>query len=78
MVKYDLLGLRAFKHVKGQKLSQPDEEKRLMRTNHLLRKKNNEMVARTFFTDEKMFTVDTPRNSQNNRVYSHAKHKNEI
>ena len=47
-------------------------------TNRLLRKMNNEMVARTFFTDEKMFTVDTPRNSQNNHVYSHAKHKNEI
>ena len=36
----------------------------------LLRRLTSEKVARTFFTDETIFTVAPPINTQNNRVYA--------
>src|SRR6218665_1667919 len=35
-------------------------------------------LARTWFTDEKMFTVQTPTNSQNGRVYANVAVKRDI
>ena len=36
----------------------------------MLRRLTSEKVARTFYTDEKIFTVEPPINTQNNRVYA--------
>ena len=74
IAKFDL-NLTPFKRVKGQKLSAKDEEKRKKWAAKLLRIVLKESLKKTFFTDEKIFTVDTPRNTQNDRVYAK---KNEI
>ena len=77
IAKFDL-NLTPFKRVKGQKLSAKDEEKRKKRAAKLLRIVLKRSLKKTFFTDEKIFTVDTPRNTQNDRVYADATKKNEI
>ena len=73
IAKFDL-NLTPFKRVKGQKLSGKDEEKRKKQAAKLLRI----VLKKTFFTDEKIFTVDMPRNTQNDRVYADVTKKNEI
>jgi len=35
-------------------------------------------LTRTWFSDEKIFTVQTPSNMQNDRVYANAKSKSEV
>ena len=55
------LQLNQFKRVKGQKLSTMDEKKRRKRVPLLLKKITKKTLSKTFFTDEKIFTVDTPR-----------------
>ena len=77
IAKFDL-NLTPFKRVKGQKLSAKDEEKRKKRAAKLLRIVLKRSLKKTFFTDEKIFTVDTPRNTQNDRVYADVTKKNEI
>ena len=77
IIKYDLK-LTPYKRVKGQKLSSLDEEKRKKRVSMLLKKITKRTLKKTFFTDEKMFTVDTPRNTQNDRVYANVEKKNKI
>ena len=72
------LQLNQFKRVKGQKLLTMDEKKRRKRVPLLLKKITKKTLSKTFFTDEKIFTVDTPRNTQNDRVYACVKRKNEI
>ena len=63
MAKFDL-NQTPFKRVKGQKLSAKDEEKRKKRAAKLLRIVLKRSLKKTFFTDENIFTVDTPRNTQ--------------
>lgn len=78
MVKDDL-HLKPFKRMHGQKLSEVDQERRVERSKKMLRSLTADKLSRTFFTDEKMFMVDPPLNSQNDRVYDQAnKHKHEI
>ena len=38
----------------------------------------NESVRSIWFTDEETFTLATPVNSQNDRVYSEARKKNQV
>lgn len=64
------LRLQAFKRIRGQKLSDPDREKRVVRSRKMLRSLTVVRLEKTFFSDEKIFTVDTPLNSQNDRVYA--------
>ena len=35
-------------------------------------------ISRTWFSDEKIFTVETPSNSQNDRVYANVKAKRDV
>ena len=77
IAKHDL-NLTPYKRLKGQKLSMIDENKRRKRVSLLLQKITKETLKKTFFTDEKIFTVDTPRNTQNDRVYADVEKKNEI
>ena len=59
IVKEDLQ-LKAFKRIHGQKLVNTDKEKRVKRSRKMLRRLTVEKLKRTFFTDEKVFTVDPP------------------
>lgn len=74
IVKLDL-GLKPFKKISGQKLSETNIENRVDRASKLLRNLTVERVNKTFFTDEKLFKIDEPLNSQNNRVYAPANQK---
>ena len=68
IVKMDLK-LKPFKKIRGQKINEKHKEKRVQRARKMLQIFNNDKISRTFFTDEKIFTIDTPLNSQNERVY---------
>ena len=70
IVKQDLQ-LKTYKRVIGLKLNENVKLKRLQRSRQLLERFPNERSVRNiWFTDEKTFTVATPVNSQNDRVYS--------
>lgn len=70
IIKQDL-ELKTYKRVIGQKINENVKLKRLQRSQQLLARFPNERSVRTiWFTDEKTFTVSTPVNSQNDRVYS--------
>lgn len=70
------LGLTAYKKNKVHKLSDSDKEKRVVRSKKLLRYMTHARLSKTFFTDEKIFKCQAPRNTQNDRVY--AVNKNDI
>ena len=53
-----------------QLLTTDHGQKRITRAIRMLRRLTSKKVARTFFTDEKIFTVEPPINTQNNRVYT--------
>lgn len=72
------LNLRVYKRVTVQELSDVTKRKRLMRAKQLLRRFRGPDVRRICFTDEKIFTVATPRNSQNDRVHSIALKKHNV
>ncbi|CAG0878908.1 unnamed protein product [Cyprideis torosa] len=69
IVKKDL-GRKSYSRISVQQLSERDILKRLERCRRLRRKIHRNNVGKTFFTDEKVFTVRTPRNSGTDRVYS--------
>lgn len=78
IVKQDLQ-LKTYKRVIGQKLNENVKLKRLQRSRELLERFPNERSVRSiWFTDEKTFTVATPVNSQNDRVYSVATKKSQV
>jgi hypothetical protein len=73
IVKKDL-NLKTYKRVIGQNLNDNCRVKRVERCQQLLQRFPNERsVRRIWFTDEKTFTVATPVNSQNDRVYGAAR-----
>ena len=63
-------GLKPFKKVKTQALTEANKEKRLARCRRLLRVLTREKVSKTFFTDEKIFQMEPPHNRHNDRVYA--------
>jgi hypothetical protein len=71
IIKLDLL-MNVYKRIPVQQLSNVNKEKRLHCCMQLLERFPERSVRRIWFTDEKMFTVSTPINSQNDRVYSTA------
>ena len=78
IVRQDLR-LKTYKRVIGQKLNDDCRTKRFTRCQKLLNRFPTERsVSRIWFTDEKSFTVKTPVNSQNDRVYSVATKKREV
>lgn len=71
--------LKVFKKVYCQRLSNSVKEKRLERCNLLLRRfRSREDIAKIWFSDEKMFYLRPPKNTQNNRVYANVRIKKEI
>src|ERR1043165_2559994 len=63
------LKMNSFKRVGVQMLSEANKVKRLTRSKALLKRLTAAKCRRVFFTDEKVFYIDPPVNSQNNRVW---------
>jgi transposase len=68
IVKLDL-GLVPLKKIKSHGLSPADVDKRLTRCKRLVRFFTNDIIARTFFSDEKIFKLQQWYNPQNDRIY---------
>jgi len=64
------LSLKCFKRRRAQKLTESNKLARLVRSRQLLKRYQEHDVAFIWFTDEKIFTVAAPSNSQNDRVYA--------
>lgn len=66
------LNLHAYKRINGQKLTEINRQTRVTCANAMLRRFTRDRIKKIFFTDEKIFRVDAPQNSQNDRVYNSA------
>ena len=71
IVKRDLR-LKCLKKRKAHELTEANMQARLDRSQSLLRRYPAAMVNFIWFTDEKLFTVAAPSNSQNDRLYAAA------
>jgi transposase len=69
------LGLKCFKKRKASELTDANKQTRLQRAKLLLRRFPPSLVNFIVFTDEKVFTVARPSNSQNDRVYANTSKK---
>ena len=61
--------LKCLKRRRAQELTTANRQSRLVRTRQLLQRFSESDVDFIFFTDEKLFTVAAPSNTQNDRVY---------
>ena len=59
-------------------MSDADSIKRLAACKRLKKRMTDEKIDRTWFTDEKIFTVQTPTNTQNDRVHANVSFKREV
>src|SRR6476469_3854002 len=75
--KYDL-SLKVYRRREVQKLSGVDSIKRLTACKRLKKRMTDEQIDRTWFSDEKIFTVQTPTNTQNDRVYANVSFRREV
>ena len=66
------LRLKCFKKRRAQELIEANRHARFRRSKLLLKKYSSTDVAFICFTDEKIFTVATPKNPQNDWVYAPA------
>ena len=64
------LALHCYKRTPAQVLSADTKRKRLDRSKLLLKRLTVAKSKRVFYTDEKVFYIDPPINSQNNRLWS--------
>lgn len=64
------LGLKCFKKRRAQELTDANKLVRLNRAKQLLKTYSVHEASFIWFTDEKVFTVATPKNPQNDRVYA--------
>ena len=64
------LNLTSFKRIPVQVLTDAIKIKRLTRSKSLLRRLTIKKTKRVFFTDEKIFYLNPPVNTQNNRVWA--------
>src|SRR5688572_28783780 len=64
------LGLSSFRRMTVQVINEATRLKRLTHSKHLLRHLTVNKIKKMFFTDEKLFYVSPPVNSQNDRVWS--------
>ena len=64
------IGLSSFKRIPVQVISEATRLKRLQRSKQLLRRLTLKRIKSVFFTDEKIFYISPPVNTQNNRVCS--------
>jgi len=72
------LQLKAFSRHEVHLFSDADKLERLTASKRLLRQLTKAKLTRTWFSDEKVFSVQTPTNSQNRRVYANAAVKRDI
>jgi hypothetical protein len=77
IIKKDL-HLQTFRRIGVHELSQAVRAKRVTRCRTLLRRFKKKSVERILFTDEKIFTVAAPTNTQNDRVRSRALKKRDV
>lgn len=78
IVKKDL-ALNQYKRKIGQQLNSDCKMKRIQRSQELLQRfPTDRRVRSIWFTDEKTFTVATPVNTQNDRVYAQASKKRNV
>lgn len=77
IVKRDL-GLKTFRRRQVQLLSEADVRKRFAACKKLKKRLTKQKLDRTWFSDEKVFTVQTPSNTQNDRVYANVKSKSDV
>src|SRR6218665_656746 len=71
IVKQDL-ALKCFKNRQATDLTEANKQARRERSKELHDRYPAHMVNFIWFTDEKLFTIATPKNSQNDRVYAVA------
>lgn len=64
------LSLKCFKRSRAQELTEANKLTRLARCKTLVKKFPSHLVPFIWFTDEKIFTVAPPINSQNDRLYA--------
>jgi len=70
------LSLKCFKRRRAQELTESNRLARLVRPRQLLKRYQEHDVAFVWYTDEKIFTVAAPSNSQNYRVYNNNNNNN--
>ena len=63
------LNLKCLKKIQAQELTAANKLTRLVRAKQLLRDYSQANVHFIWFTDEKLFTVAAPKNTQNDRLY---------
>lgn len=74
----DDLKLKIFRRREVQQLSDSDAKKRLQACKRLKQRMTVDKIERTWFSDEKIFTVQTPTNTQNDRVYARVLKKRDV
>jgi AraC-like DNA-binding protein len=74
----DNLNLKIFRRREVQQLSDADTVKRLNACKRLKKRMTVDKIERTWFSDEKIFTVQTPTNTQNDRVYAAVNTKRDV
>ena len=67
-----------FRRREVQSLTAADKLKRLNACKRLKNRMTRNKIGRTWFSDKKIFTVETPSNSQNDRVYASLKTKRDV
>ena len=67
------LGLSSFRRIPVQVINEATRLKKLTRSKQLIRRLMVKKTKKVFFTDEKLFYVSPPVNSQNDRVWSAGK-----
>ena len=72
------LNLKVYRRREVQKLSDADSTKRFAACKRLKQRMTAENIGKTWFTDEKIFTVQTPTNTQNDRVYANVRFKRDV
>lgn len=77
IIKEDLK-MNMYKRIRGQELTERQKAVRLERCRRLRARIRNNNISQVIFTDEKIFTVRTPLNTQNSRVYSPQKKKKDV
>jgi hypothetical protein len=66
---HDDLSLKCLKRRRAQELTAANKDARLQRSGQLLERFSDSDVDFIWFTDEKIFSVSSPSNSQNDRLY---------
>jgi len=72
------LQLKVFRCREVQSLTAADRLKRLNACKRLKKHMTQNKISRTWFSDENIFTVETPSNGQNDRVYANVKAKRDM